>query len=56
MTKHAELRRLFDQLKASQKDRGVDVVNRTRPPMKVAEPEGTGYARKLAEPDSQRYA
>ena len=35
-----DLRRLFDRLKASQKDRGLRLVNRTKRHMKVAEPEG----------------
>ena len=38
-----DLRRLFDKLKASQKVLGVNLVNRTKRPMKVAEPEGPGY-------------
>ena len=38
-----DLRRLFDRLKASQKDCGVALVNRTKPHTKVAEPEGPGY-------------
>jgi len=38
-----DLRRLFDRLKASQKDRGVDLVNRTKRHVRVAEPEGPGY-------------
>jgi hypothetical protein len=38
-----DLRRLFDKLKASQKDRGVNLVNRTKRPLRVAEPEGPGY-------------
>ena len=38
-----DLRRLFDKLKASQKDRGAYLVNRPQRPMKVAEPEGPGY-------------
>ncbi len=37
-----DLRRLFDRLKASQKERGVDLVNRTKQHMRVAEPEGPG--------------
>ncbi len=38
-----DLRRLFDHLKASQNDRGLRLVNRTKRHMRVAEPEGTGY-------------
>lgn len=38
-----DLRRLFDRLKASQKDRGVKLVNRAKRHMSVAEPEGPGY-------------
>ncbi len=38
-----DLRRLFDRLKASQKDRGVKPLNRTKQQMRVAEPEDTGY-------------
>ncbi len=37
------LRRLFDKLMASQKDRGIDLVNRTKRRTRVAEPEGPGY-------------
>ena len=38
-----DLRRLFDKLKAAQRDRGANLVNRTKRPMRVAEPEGPGY-------------
>jgi|GEM_PF-1425711 len=38
-----DLRRLFDKLKAAQGDRGVNLVNRTKRPMRMAEPEGPGY-------------
>jgi hypothetical protein len=38
-----DLRRLFERLKAAQKDRGVRLVNRTKRHMRVAEPEGPGY-------------
>ena len=38
-----DLRRLFDKLKASQKERGAHLVNRTKRHMSVAEPEGPGY-------------
>lgn len=38
-----DLRRLFEQLKSSQEDRGVKTVNRTKRHMTVAEPEGPGY-------------
>jgi hypothetical protein len=38
-----DLRRLFDKLKASQNDRASHLVNRTKRPMRVAEPEGPGY-------------
>jgi hypothetical protein len=38
-----ELRRLFDKLKASQKDTGAHLVNRAKRQMRVAEPEGPGY-------------
>ncbi len=38
-----DLRRLFDRLKASQKDRGLRLTNRTKRHMRVAEPEGPGY-------------
>jgi hypothetical protein len=38
-----DLRRLFDRLKDSQKDRGLRLVNRTKRRMRVAEPEGPGY-------------
>lgn len=43
-----DLRRLFDKLKASQKDRGVALVNRTTRRMCVAEPEGPGYGSKAS--------
>ena len=45
-----DLRRLFDKLQASQKERGVDVVNRTKRPMRVAEPEGAGYGSQARRP------
>ena len=38
-----DLRRLFDRLKASQRDCGDRLVNRTKRPMQVAEPEGPSY-------------
>ncbi len=38
-----DLRRLFDELKAVQRDCGMHLVNRTKRPMRVAEPEGPGY-------------
>jgi hypothetical protein len=38
-----DLRRLFDRLKASQTDRDLHLVNRTKRPMKVAEPAGPSY-------------
>lgn len=38
-----DLRRLFDRLKASQKERGAGVVNRTRRHTGVAESEDPGY-------------
>ena len=38
-----DLRQLFEKLKASQEDRGVKTVNRTKRHMTVAEPEGPGY-------------
>jgi len=38
-----DLRRLFDRLKASQTDRGLRLVNRTKRHERVAEPEGSGY-------------
>lgn len=38
-----DLRRLFDRLKASQKVRGVHVVNRTNQPMRVAESRDLDY-------------
>lgn len=38
-----DLRRLFDKLKASQRDRGSRLVNRTKRHMRVAEPEDPGY-------------
>jgi len=38
-----DLRRLFDRLKASQKDRDLHLVNRAKRPMRVAEPEGPSY-------------
>ena len=38
-----DLRRLFDRLKASQKERGADLVNRAKRQMRVAEPQGPGY-------------
>ena len=38
-----DLRRLFDRLKESQKDRAGGLVNRTNRARKVAEPEGPAY-------------
>lgn len=38
-----DLRRLFDKLKASQKERGLHLVNRTKRHMSVAEPTGPDY-------------
>lgn len=38
-----DLRRLFDRLKASQRERGVTLVNRTKRHMRVAEQKGPGY-------------
>ena len=38
-----DLRRLFDRLKESQKNRADRLVNRTNRSMGVAEPEGPGY-------------
>ncbi len=38
-----DLRRLFDRLKSSQKDRSLHLVNRAKRPMKVAETEGPTY-------------
>lgn len=38
-----DLRRLFDRLKVSQKELGLQLVNRTKRHMRVAEPEGPGY-------------
>ena len=38
-----DLRRLFDRLKASQTDGGLRLVNRTKRPARVAEPEGPVY-------------
>ena len=38
-----DLRRLFEKLKASQEDRGMKTVNRTKRHMTAAEPEGPGY-------------
>ena len=41
-----DLRRLFEKLKASQKDPGVKLVNRAKRRMRVAEPESPGYGSK----------
>jgi len=38
-----DLRRLFDRLKETQKDRTGRLVNRTNRAVRVAEPEGPGY-------------
>lgn len=38
-----DLRRLFDRLKASQKDCGPQLVNRTERHMRVAEPKSPDY-------------
>jgi hypothetical protein len=38
-----DLRRLFDRLEKSQKDRTGRLVNRTNRSMRVAEPEGSDY-------------
>ena len=38
-----DLRRLFDRLEKSQKDRGVRLVNRIDRSMRVAEQKGPGY-------------
>jgi hypothetical protein len=38
-----DLRRLFDKLKASQKDHGAELVNRTQKQMQVHEPADSDY-------------
>jgi hypothetical protein len=38
-----DLRCLFDLLRASQRDRGLRLVNRTTRPTKLAEPKGPAY-------------
>lgn len=48
------LRRLFDRLTASQKDRGLHLVNRTKRSLRVAEPEGPSYGSQARPHDAGR--